>query len=210
MLDVHAPEHGIHGVRDFFMHLLTITVGLFIALSLENAAEAIHHRHLREEAETQIRGEIQSNLEKLHDAAPGVYAERSQMMNVLQTLQARTQGQPGTLNESDFAFHESPIQDAAWRTAASTGVLSYMDYAEVERFSEAYKEQELLQTMEEQGLDDYLQLVPILAVHQGEKEVSQEAARDALPYVRKVVAHLNGMVAVGTGTAGAYEDALKK
>ena len=37
-------------VRDFFMHLLTITVGLFIASeSGEYAAEALHHRHQREE-----------------------------------------------------------------------------------------------------------------------------------------------------------------
>jgi len=33
MLDVHAPEHGIHGVHDFLIHLLTITAGLLIARS---------------------------------------------------------------------------------------------------------------------------------------------------------------------------------
>lgn len=210
MLDVHAPEHGIHGVRDFFMHLLTITVGLFIALSLENAAEALHHRHQREEAETLIRQEIQANLAKLHEAAPGVFAERTQMMKVQQTLEARVQGQPGTLHESDFVFHEAPIQDAAWRTAASTGVLSYMNYAEVERFSDAYKEQDLLQKMEEQALGDYFELMPILVNHSDHGDVSPDSAKDALPYVRKIVADLNGMVAVGTGTAGSYEDALKK
>jgi hypothetical protein len=34
-------------------------------------------------------------------------------------------------------------------------------------------------------------------------------AREALPYVRKVIAHLNGMIAVGNGTLGSYQDALK-
>ena len=209
MLDVHAPEHGISGVRDFFMHLLTITVGLFIALSLENAAEAIHHRHQREEAETQIRQEMQNNLTKLNDASKGVFAERAQMMHVLQTLEARAQEQLGTLHESDFAFGEEPIQDAAWRTAGSTGVLSYMDYAEVERFSDAYKEQALLQTMEEQALEDYLELMPILMNHGQGGDVSPEYAKEALPYVRRIVAHLSGMLDVGAGTIGAYESALK-
>ena len=37
MLDVHTPEHRIGGVRDFLLHILTITVGLLIALALENA-----------------------------------------------------------------------------------------------------------------------------------------------------------------------------
>jgi hypothetical protein len=211
MIDIHAPEHSIGGVRDFFMHLLTITVGLFIALSLENAAEAIHHRHQRKEAETQIRDEIQTNLEKLKDGAPEVMAERSSMMKVLQTLEARAQGQPlGELQESEFTFHEGPLEDSAWLTASSTGVLSYMDYAEVERFSSAYKEQELLQTMEEHALDDYLQLTPILMGNAKKGDVTLDAAKDALPYVRKIVAHLDGMLAVGNGTIGSYDQALKK
>jgi hypothetical protein len=41
MLDVHAPEHRIHGFRDFLVHLLTITVGLLIALSLEASVGAM-------------------------------------------------------------------------------------------------------------------------------------------------------------------------
>lgn len=153
MLDVHMPEHGIHGFRDFFLHLFTITIGLLIALGLEASVEALHHRHQREEAETLIRSEIQNNLNNLHEGAPGAMAELQQMKTVLKTLEARTQSQPGVLHDSDFIFREGPMQDAAWRTASSTGALSYMDYAEVERFSDAYKEQALLQAMEEQALE---------------------------------------------------------
>jgi cell division protein FtsB len=210
MLDVHAPEHGINGVRDFFLHLFTITIGLLIALGLEAGVEAIHHRHQREEAETLIRREIQNNLAQLHDGAPVATAELHQMTAVLQTLEDRAQSQPGVLHENDFIFHEAPIQDAAWRTANSTGALTYMDYKEVERFSDAYKEQALLQTMEEQALEDYLELLPILAHHGGDGTVTPEAAREAIPYTRRVVAHLNGMLAVGAGTVGTYEAALKQ
>ena len=210
MLDVHPPEHGIHGTRDFFLHLFTITIGLLIALGLEAGVEAVHHRHQREEAETLVRREIQNNLNKLQDGAPQAIAELHQMSRVLQTLEARAQSQPGALNEKDFVFHEAPIQDAAWRTANSTGALTFMDYAEVERFSDAYKEQALLQTMEEQALEDYLELMPILSHHGKDGVVSPEAAKDAIPYTRRVVAHLNGMLAVGAGTAGTYEEALKQ
>ena len=209
MLDVHAPEHGIHGARDFFIHLFTITIGLLIALGLEAGVEAIHHRHQREEAETLVRREIENNLNKLQDGAPQAIAELHQMSRVLQTLEARAQSQPGALNEKDFIFHEAPIQDAAWRTAASTGALTLMNYAEVERFSDAYKEQALLQTMEEQALDDYLELVPILANHGKEGVVSPETASAAIPFARRVVAHLSGMLDVGAGTIGTYQAALK-
>ena len=164
MLDVHAPEHGMSSPRDFFLHLFTITVGLLIALGLEAAVEALHHRHQREEAESLIRREIQNNLNTLHEGAPGAVAELGQMTHVLETLEARTRSEPGVLHESDFIFHEAPMQDAAWRTASSTGALAYMDYAEVERFSDAYKEQALLQGMEEQALEDYLQLLPVCRI----------------------------------------------
>jgi hypothetical protein len=209
MIDVHAPEHGINGVRDFFIHLFTITIGLLIALGLEAGAEAIHHRHQRQEAETLIRREIQDNLTKLRDGAPIATAELHQMAKVLQTLEARAQSQPGVLNEKDFLFQEAPIQDAAWRTANSTGALDYMDYAEVERFSDAYKEQAMLQSMEEQALEDYLELLPILSHPGNGGIVTPEVAKDAIPYTRRVVAHLSGMLAVGAGTIGTYEDALK-
>ena len=209
MLDVHPPEHGIHGTRDFFLHLFTITIGLLIALGLEAGVEAVHHRHQREEAETLVRREIQNNLNKLQDGAPQALAELHQMSRVLQTLEARAQSQPGALNEKDFIFHEAPIQDAAWRTAASTGALTLMNYAEVERFSDAYKEQALLQTMEEQALDDYLELVHILANHGKEGVVSPETASAAIPFARRVVAHLSGMLDVGAGTIGTYQAALK-
>jgi hypothetical protein len=209
MLDVHAPEHGINGVRDFLLHLFTITIGLLIALGLEAGAEAIHHRHQRTEAETLIRREIQDNLNQLHEGAPLAVAELHQMTTVLQTLEARTQSQPGVLHDTDFIFHEGPIQDPAWRTANSTGALDYMHYAEVERFSEAYKEQALLQSQEEQALEDYLELLPILSHRGNAGVVTPDNARDALPYARRVLAHLDGMLDVGTGTIQSYEAALK-
>jgi hypothetical protein len=212
MIDVHAPENGIHNFREFSLHLLTITIGLLIALGLEAGVEAYHHRHQREQAETLIRQEIQNNLSSLQQEAPVVRTELHEMNQVLEAVQAFAQSQApaGKLRESDFTFHESPIQDAAWRTANSTGVLNYMDYSEVERFAAAYKEQELLQAMEERALDDYLEIMPILSKHAKEGSISPDVAKDALVPVRHAIAHLNGMLDVGAGTEGSYEEALQK
>ena len=65
MIDVHPPHKRIHGVGEFFLHLFTITVGLLIALALESAAEGVHHRHQRVEAETTIREEMTENRRSL-------------------------------------------------------------------------------------------------------------------------------------------------
>jgi hypothetical protein len=51
MLDVHAPHQRMQGIKDFVLHLLTITIGLLIALSLEGCVERHNHRELVREAE---------------------------------------------------------------------------------------------------------------------------------------------------------------
>ncbi len=132
------------------------------------------------------------------------------MNQVMDQLRASAQSKPRSLHDSEFTFHEAPMQDAAWRTASSTGALSLMDYADVERFSDAYKEQALLQTLEEQALDDYLQLMPILSNHSIEGTVDPQTAKEALPPTQRIIAHLNGMLDVGQGTIESYEEALKK
>ena len=55
MLEVHPPSEPVHGWRDFFIHLATITIGLLIALSLEGCVEFWHHRSLVHEAEAVCR-----------------------------------------------------------------------------------------------------------------------------------------------------------
>jgi hypothetical protein len=208
MLDVHPPEHGIHGVRDFFLHLFTITVGLLIAIGLEQSVEVMHHRHQRHEAEAMIRQELQANRKVVRDSAPQLKQEIDSMTSVLYTLEALSAGKPQLpLKVADLAFREGPMQDSAWRTANSTGVLSYMDYGEVGNFSDAYKEQDQLQAMEELTLNDYLELVPILSNH--DKDMTPERAKEALPYARSAVGHLSGMYFIGAGALGSYDQALK-
>lgn len=210
MLDVHAPEHPISGFRDFLLHLFTIACGLLIALALENAAEAWHHRQERKEAETLIREEISENRKDLLEAKPKLVAEIKGMQSMLAFVTARTKDEAATLPANAMSFNESTIPDAAWRTASTTGVVQWLPYAEAERFADAYKEQEMLQAAAEQALNDYFELGSLAAPVPGSKfEVSPEMARDALPIVRRTLAHLNAMYALGVGTVDAYNTALK-
>ena len=210
MLDVHAPEHPIGNVREFLIHLFTITCGLLIALGLENAAEAMHHRHERIEAEAMIRKEIQENREGAQKAAPVVMRELKSLQALLTVVQARSEGnQQITSTEANINFTEGELQDAAWRTASSTGVLSFMEYGEVERYSAAYKEQDLLQATLERTLSDYLQLSSLFPSGKNINQLTQQRATEALPYVRKALGDLTGVLAIGQGTVEAYNQALQ-
>ena len=209
MLDVHAPHEPIHGFRDFLLHLLTITVGLLIALGLENAAEAWHHRHQRREAEATIREELRENRAQMQEAQKTVHEELGMLVRVLGFLEDRSAGRAGDPAGLSLSFSEEPMQDSAWRTAASTGVLSYMNYGEVQRYALAYKEQDMYETLQQQTLDEYLQLNSYVVKGFDPARVTPEIIQSAMPDVRRAVAHLEGMLDVSRGALKAYDDALK-
>jgi len=50
MLEVHPPHKAFAGIREFLLHLLTITVGLLIAVGIERIVEWRHHEHPVEQA----------------------------------------------------------------------------------------------------------------------------------------------------------------
>ena len=209
MLDVHAPDHRMEGVRDFFLHLFTITCGLLIALGLENAAEALHHRHQRQEAESTIRQELTENRRQIDAAGASIDSETKSLVAALTFLEARQQGQPGDPNGINLSFTEGPLQDAAWRTAAATGVLSYFDYTEAENYALAYKEQELYETMQQKTLDNYLQLDSFVVRGFDPSKITKEQVDSALPVVRATIAHLRGMSDVRRGALRVYDLALR-
>jgi hypothetical protein len=143
-MDVHAPHEPVHTWKDFAIHLTIVTIGLFIALMLEAGVEYWHHRHIVAEARENIRQEIKEN----HEAAQKnvVSVQRSidaiqSNVKTLHVLMTRPKNFHGSLmNTMSFnSFH-----DAAWRTARDTGALSYMPYEQVQRYSDVYMLEEMV------------------------------------------------------------------
>ena len=209
MLDVHPPEHGIHGIRDFLLHLLTITVGLLIAIGLEQSVEAIHHRHQRQEAEETIRRELLENRETLTRARDVMTTEQKNLVMILDFLQARLQNKEVNAAGLNLQFSEGALQDAAWRTANTTGVTTYMDYKQVQKFSVAYKEQAQFEEMEQRALLEYLQLDSFVIKGFDPKNVTTDDMKAAIPIVRTAIADVGGMLDISRGALEAYAEALK-
>jgi hypothetical protein len=61
MLDVHPPHAFIYSWKDFFVHIAIITIGLLIAIGLEQGVEYIHHRHQVREMSARLRQESIDN-----------------------------------------------------------------------------------------------------------------------------------------------------
>ncbi len=67
MLDVHPAQHAASTWREFFVHIATIVLGLFIAVSLEQTVELLHHRHQRHQLEEELRADGTSNVQIIKD-----------------------------------------------------------------------------------------------------------------------------------------------
>jgi hypothetical protein len=208
MLDVHAPEHPIHGVREFFIHLFTITVGLLIALGLENLAEWRHHVHIKHEAEANIRREIAANQKDVRAVIAAIPEEQNNLQVVVQFLQERIDNKQPTIHALKTGLMEATLQDASWNTATSTGALSYMDYGEVERFSSAYQLQKKFDAQQEQALPSIVSLMAAIGTSDPTKMSSVDAAA-TLRDVRMIMAHMQTVNGFAVDVDKLYDAALK-
>jgi hypothetical protein len=60
-MEVHAPHHPLNTWREFWIHLGTITVGLLIALGLEQTVEGMHRVHERHALQRELHDEGEHN-----------------------------------------------------------------------------------------------------------------------------------------------------
>jgi hypothetical protein len=160
VLDVHPPTEPVHGWRDFFIHLITITIGLGIALSLEGCVEWQHHRHMVREAEDSLQTEIETNSKKLQGALQDVREERKTLANDVAILN-RIIANPKVPNQETptITFILPSFDEVSWRTAQSTGALSYMPYEQAHEYSDIYDQQNEVYMAEHQAARDAISSV---------------------------------------------------
>jgi hypothetical protein len=143
-LEVHPPHQSIHTWRDFFVHLLTITVGLFIALSLESTVEWLNHRHLVREARASIQLEIEQNRKLAAADLTNVRQDQERMEKNIQQLTSLRGG--AKLEHLSLQYHLdwAGLSDSAWHTAQSTGAINYMDYQSAQALTGVYMQQRIV------------------------------------------------------------------
>lgn len=125
MLDVHMP-HATHTWKDFFIHIATITVGLLIAVSLEQTVEWVHHLHQRHQLEADLRAEAARN----HDNAEIDIAIYDNVVKWLLQLQSAGRRCTDGQSQSAFRLPRSPRRDSGLRADSGLprsldGILDY-------------------------------------------------------------------------------------
>lgn len=131
MLDVHPPTAAIHGWRDFFIHIATITIGLLIAIGLEQTVEYFHHLDQLRTVRKEIAAELDENrrIATVNGAEfVRVGAELKKDMEILRASQATDAPITRGLDYS-WLFYRTP--DGAWQTAKQNDALSLIPHDEL-------------------------------------------------------------------------------
>jgi hypothetical protein len=146
-VDVQPPRNSIHTWKDFFLHLLTITIGLFIALTLEAGVESMHDRHLVRDARKNLRGEIQKNHQLYAKNAEELRLNRLQLARDLDQLRTLRDGKQLSEPKLNWTLNWNGYGEAAWKTAQASGAVPHMDSSSISDYTWLYDQQAYVMSM---------------------------------------------------------------
>jgi hypothetical protein len=194
ILDVHAPHDPIHSWKDFLLHLVIITLGLLIAVGIEGLVELHREHKLVKEARATMREEIQHNTDEMKEAVGKLDQQAAAMKKNIETL-TRIQENPKDKTAQNASinvdFSTIGLRNTAWKTAETTGALSFMPYAESLKYSNVYSTQQDFLDQQNKILEDEAQFLGLMAkTNFGHNDITQEQASLALERFGVWNAHL--------------------
>jgi hypothetical protein len=135
-MDLHPPDQPIRTLKDFGLHLCVVTVGILIALGLEQVVEVHHRAQVAHEALEGFRHELADNRELVKsvlDALPEVHDRIAAQLDLLNSTPL-----PAGARFKNPGVHYNPLNAASWDTAIATQALSDLPYETVKKLSMAY------------------------------------------------------------------------
>jgi len=151
-MDVHPPHAGIHTWRDFWIHLGTITIGLLIAIGLEQSVEWMHRVHemhvlqgeLRDEGAENLKA-MQLDIERLRFQRSGMVARRKDVQQMIASagklkLPFRVIPPSGTI---------ALPSESTWDSAKASGKVALLPDYQSDVYAFLYLQNEWLKTQAE-------------------------------------------------------------
>jgi hypothetical protein len=93
VLDIHVPQ-ATHTWKDFFIHLGTITVGLLIAIGLEQGVEKLHHLEQGHRLEEDLQQEAILNRDRIAFDEAALDGEMAWLLRLRRDVIALRDGAP--------------------------------------------------------------------------------------------------------------------
>jgi hypothetical protein len=205
-MDLHVPEGPIRSVRDFLVHIGIVTLGILIALGLEQFIEARHRAKIAAEAATGIRHELADDMAQVQEvltAIPGLRTQTQAEIARLSAPPARGSVQapikyPGVTLDL--------VSSASWDTAIATRALNDLPYDTAKRFTAAYGALHLFMDEERVGLDTWQDLHRFGEDPAG---LTADQRRALIEQFRRYESYTHLIDSIGKTTLRVCEEALK-
>lgn len=157
-MEIHAPHEPVRSLKDFLYHMLTIVLGILIALGLEGLVEWNHHRHLVSETRQLLNFEIRENQAHLKQGLSLAPAVEQHVRSAIQLAQARENSHTVVNTALDLSFGLFPLSSTNWNTAQSSGALGLMEESEVQRYTRIYTVQQAFLAKQDNTLNYWMEL----------------------------------------------------
>lgn len=210
MLDVHPPHEPMYTWRDFFIHLATITIGLFIALTLEGCVEWAHHRHLVREARTNLHSEIEANQKELREVLADLPKSEHAMQDDIANLRLIRNKRPTSAHSMSYSFVGATLRRSSWDTARDTGALSFMPYQEVQAYADVYSVQSIVEQLNTRLIEAEANGIGTILIVEDPAQLTPEQADRALEAAASVRSQLLVAGDLAKQLDQKYSELLKK
>jgi hypothetical protein len=139
-LEVHVPK-AAQSLREFAIELMTIVVGILIAIGLDLAVEAIHWHHKVKIARESLRQELQE-ADEFYAFRIAVHECVARRLSLLNEIAESAAGHKDIEPVGDLTLHIGHLlTDDAWQSERAAQSLVHFPAAERERYSSTYGQQ---------------------------------------------------------------------
>ena len=160
VIDVHVPHGGLHTWKDFWIHLGTITLGLLIAISLEQSVEWLHHLHQRHQLEADLRAEAEKNLAIMDDdyrycdLEMAYLAANRERVDTMRASHGRTRLAYLPFNETNATgvILTAPLA-SVWTTAKESESVALLPREEARFYDRVYRQHDMYMTVSDRRAD---------------------------------------------------------
>lgn len=145
-MEIHRPK-AAHSWREFFTEIGTIVIGILIALSLEQAVEALREHSLAREAREAIDAEMQENVDRIADrqARQPCIDKRLNQITVVLAFWAGGKTPPSGLAIGDP--DDVPMVQQRWQANLNNGRFSRQSATDQDQQTAFYTQVAILQDM---------------------------------------------------------------
>jgi hypothetical protein len=149
-------HHAFTSVKGFILHILTISLGISLALAGEAALEYRHHRELVAETREAFHNQIDDNRKAVTENLKALADTQARLQNVLTLVDTDFVAARQAAISARHAFID--LDTDSWDPAVTTGALTYMNLGEVRQYSKIHVAELALNKLSHEDEDSWFQL----------------------------------------------------